>query len=85
MSGTSLSDPYTVKFGRIGRTLEYNDAHGAVLFTFDLGSKGSKSLCLEHHPPARRRTSNYDIAFKRTLLYMQSCGYEVETFGSEVP
>ena len=70
-----------MKFGSIARTLEYDDPHGHLLFTFDAGSRGAKSLCLEHHAPQKPRPPQYDIAFQRTKEYLESCGYQVETFG----
>jgi hypothetical protein len=81
---------YTVKFGKIARTLEYDDAEGHILFTFDMGSKfdfknpngpGKNSLCLEHHAPSTPRSSQYAVAFERTKQYLESCGYEVEIYG----
>jgi hypothetical protein len=30
---------FTVKFGNYARTIDYEDAAGHVLFTFDIGSK----------------------------------------------
>ena len=75
------SKEFTVKFGEIARTLDYDDPHGHILFTFDIGSKGNKSLCLEHHAPQTPRSPHYGIAFERTKQYLESCGYEVEIYG----
>ncbi len=72
---------FTVRFGKYARTLDYDDPHGHILFTFDIGSKGNKSLCLEHHAPQTSRSQQYGIAFERTKKYLESCGYEVEVYG----
>ena len=72
---------FTVKFGKYARTLEYDDPQERILFTFDVGSKGNKSLCLEHHAPQMPRSPRYDIAFDRAKQYLESCGYEVEIYG----
>jgi len=72
---------FTVKFGKYARTLEYDDHQVHILFTFDLGSKGNKSLCLEYHAPQTPRGPRYDVAFDRTKQYLESCGYEVEIYG----
>ena len=73
-----MPDEYSVKFGRIARTLEYDDAHGQIVFTFDIGSKGKKSLVLEHYPPAMARSPRYDMAFDRSKQFLESCGYVVQ-------
>ena len=44
-----MSDEYSQEFGRTAQTLEYIDIHGQVIFTFDVGSKGGKSIVLEHY------------------------------------
>jgi hypothetical protein len=74
------SKGFSVKFGSVARTLEYDDSHGRLLFTFDAGSGGAKSICLEHHSSREPRSPQYEIAFQRTKEYLESCGYQVETF-----
>ncbi len=76
-----ISNEFTVRFGKAGRTLEYDDRHGHILFTIDTGSKGNKSLCLEHHAPRTPRSPQYNIAFERAKKYLEACGYEVEIYG----
>jgi hypothetical protein len=80
---------FTVKFGKYARTIDYDDAAGHILFTFDVGSKfdfknlsgpGKNSLCLEHHSP-QKRGPNYGIAFERVKQHLESIGYEVEICG----
>ena len=84
------SKEFTVKFGKVARTLDYDDPEEHILFTFDLGSKfdfknptgpGKNSLCLEHHAPSTSRSPQYALAFERTKQYLESCGYEVEIYG----
>jgi len=72
---------FTVKFGKIARTLECEDGEGCILFTLDLGSKGNKSLCLEHHPSSWPRGPRYALAFQAAKHYLESCGYELEVYG----
>ena len=81
---------FAVKFGKYGRTVEYDDAEDHIVFTFDLGSKfdfknpngpGKNSLCLEHHAPSNPRSARYVVAFERTKQFLESCGYEVEIYG----
>ncbi len=81
---------FTVKFGKIAHTIDYDDAAGHILFTLDVGSKfdfknpsgpGKNSLCLEHHPADWPRSPRYAVAFERTKQYLESCGYEVEIYG----
>jgi hypothetical protein len=83
MVNTMADSPtnFSVRFGAVGRTLDYDDSQGQILFTFDAGSRGPKSICLEHHAPKKPRPPHYEIAFQRTKQYLESCGYEVETFG----
>jgi hypothetical protein len=70
---------FTVEFGKIGRTLEYRDAAGCIVFTFE--AAGPKSLILEHHGARHTRPSNYDQAFARSKEFLASRGYGVEEFG----
>jgi hypothetical protein len=80
---------FTVKFGKIARTIDYDDAAGHILFTLDAGSKfdfknpsgpGKNSLCLGHNSP-QKRGPNYGIAFERVKQHLESLGYEVEICG----
>jgi hypothetical protein len=76
---------FTTKFGKVARTLEYEDPQGHLVFTFDLGSGGDKSLCLEHFTPQSQRVPRYRVAFERAKEYLESCGYQVEIFGAFAP
>jgi len=87
---------FTVRVGKIARTLEYEDSEGRMMFAFDAGSKfdfknpngpGKNSLCLEHGAmdgdikTEIPRGARYDLAFERTRQYLLSRGYEVEIYG----
>ena len=76
---------FTVKFGSTARTLEYDDHQGHLVFSFDVGSGGDKSLCLEHLSPQNQRVPRYRLAFERAKQYLESCGYHVETYGDFAP
>jgi hypothetical protein len=78
------NDPadFMVRFStKVARLLECDDAAGRIEFTVDAGSKGDRSVCLEHHPFVSTRGPRYDLAFRRAKEYLQSCGYEVEIYG----
>jgi hypothetical protein len=72
---------FTVKIGKIARTLEYEDADGRMMFAFDGSPKGPKHLVLEHGAmdgdvkTEIPRGARYDIAFERTRQYLLSRGY----------
>jgi len=72
---------FTVRLGKFARTIDYDDSAGHILFTFDVGSRGDRSLCLEHHSPQTSRSPNYGIAFERVKQHLESLGYEVEIYG----
>jgi len=76
-----MAEDFTVKFGRIARTLEYEDSHERIIFTFDGSPKSPKWLTLEHHASKTPRGPRYGIAFERTKRYLESCGYQVEIYG----
>ncbi len=77
------SSDYKVSFGRIARTLLYEDSQGIVRFTFDIDtSNGQKLIILEKRPldtygDDRLRA---DLIFERTKQYLLLCGYQVEVF-----
>lgn len=72
---------FSVKFGRVARTLEYADAQGQLVFTFNFGSGEAKSLALEHYSPQTQQVSRYRLAFERTKQFLESGGYGVEVHG----
>jgi hypothetical protein len=71
-----------VKFSaRTARVLECDTPGGLIEFTLDAGPH-DKSICLEHHPRDWPRGPTYDAAFEAARMYLVSCGYEVEVYGS---
>ena len=78
----SPTTEFAVRFStEVARVLECDDATGRIEFTLDAGSKGDRSICLEHHPSSWPRGSRYDLAFQRAKEFLESCGYEVEIYG----
>jgi hypothetical protein len=75
------TETFTVKFGAIARTIEYDEPQGRLLFTFDLSNANPKTVVLEHHSPKTLRGPRYNIAFDRTKQFLESRGYKVEIFG----
>ena len=72
------STGFTVRFSsEVARVLECDDATGRIEFTLDAGSKGDRSICLEHHPCDWPRGTRYDLAFQQARQYLELCGYEV--------
>jgi hypothetical protein len=78
----TISAPFTVEFGKTGRTVEYRDPTGCLIFTFDVSD--DHSLILEHHDGRSPRPLNYDEAFARSKQFLASRGYKVEDFGVAV-
>ena len=75
----SPTTDFTVRFStEVARVLQCDDATGRIEFTLDVGSKGGRSICLEHHPLNWPRGLRYDRAFQRAKQFLESCGYEVE-------
>ena len=59
---------FTVKFGKVARTLDYADRDGILVFTFDGKGKeqdGLSILVLEHWAKATPRDLRYHEAFQR--------------------
>jgi hypothetical protein len=86
---TNVSE-YTVKFGKIARTLVYEDPQGGMLFGFDIEpakdlSKGKWTLVLERQPltlDGKRfetaiPTERLATVLERIQNYATSCGYQV--------
>jgi hypothetical protein len=72
-------EPFTVKFGKSARTVEYDDPVEHILFTFDF--RDQITVVLEHHAPATPRSPGYAIAFQRTKDFLASKFARVEVFG----
>lgn len=76
---------HKVRFGKIARTLIYDDPLGSIRFTFDIGDKtqsGQNTIVLEH--PGRSSPDNDEqrisTAMDRAREYLVSCGYNVEVY-----
>jgi hypothetical protein len=76
---------YKVSFGKIARTLIYEDSLSSVLLAFDIGDKtrsGQNTTVLEH--PGRSSPENDEqrirTAMDRAREYLVSCGYNVEIY-----
>jgi hypothetical protein len=76
-----MAEDFKVKLGHVARTLECEDSNGCILFTFDIGSNGDKSICLEHHSLDSQRGPRYDAAFHAAKRHMESRGFTVEIYG----
>jgi hypothetical protein len=81
--GMEVSPSFTVKFGKMARTLDYVAEGVHFVFTFDVASQGSgASLVLEHWASGTARGSGYAVAFERTRDFLLSRGYSVQIFGA---
>ena len=81
---TFFEEGKKVKFGRIGRTLEYEDAEGVLEFTFDIGSHDKafelgRGAILKGKVVHSPRVAS---AFECVKRFLESCGYEVEPYPS---
>jgi hypothetical protein len=76
-SATDGSKEFTVKFGEIGRSIEYDDLDGAMRFTFSVSSADERSLSFVH-PVDVVADSRYQIAFDRTKQHLESLGFSVD-------
>ena len=73
------ADDFRVRFGKVARTVEYDDAEAHILFTFDIN--GSHHITLEHHAPSMPRMSRYSIAFERVKQFLEKPGTRVDVYG----
>jgi hypothetical protein len=74
-----MSTDFKVRFnGDVAGILECEDAIGTIEFTLDAGSKGDRSICLQHHPASAPRGQRYDLAFLKAKQFSESGGYLVE-------
>jgi NDP-sugar pyrophosphorylase family protein len=73
---------YRVNFGRIARTLLYEDSEGTISFTFELSEQGSKThFLLEGRVDkgdSREQQARRNLAFERASQYLISGGHKVE-------
>jgi hypothetical protein len=74
-----VSQPYNVTFGRIARTLVYEDPECRFVFIFERDRGGVTHL--EHHIPQVQYAPHYGIAFERTKEFLESQGHQVKVYG----
>jgi hypothetical protein len=80
---SQASTDFAVKFStQVARVIDCEDSNGLIQFTLDGGSKGDKSICLEHHSVDAPRSERYHLAFRRAKEFLESCGFEVEIYGN---
>jgi hypothetical protein len=76
---------YKVSFGRIARTIFYEDSKGSIPFTFDVDtSQGRNIIFLERSAEvsSAEKRLREQIAAERTKQHLTSLGYEVRFFPS---
>jgi hypothetical protein len=73
---------YRVDFGKIARTILYEDSKGTLCFTFDADSSTKpQTVFLERQSNAQLNPDEQlriDLALNRTKEYLHSCGYQVQ-------
>lgn len=69
---------FNVILGGLGQTVIYEDSMGPMIFAFSGGSKGGKSVRLQHYDSEAPRSPQYNVAFERSKHYLESLGYAVE-------
>jgi hypothetical protein len=78
LASTDISVRFSSKAARV---LECGIPGGTIEFTVDSGTRGDRSICLEHNPVTRTRDATYFAAFEAARQYLVGCGYEVEIDG----
>jgi hypothetical protein len=74
-----MSQPSTVTFGKVARSLVYEDPECQFVFTFEQGLDGVTHL--EHHIPQQQYAPGYRLAFERTKEFLESRGRQVKIHG----
>jgi hypothetical protein len=74
-----MSQPYTVTFGKVARTLVYEDPECRFVFTFEQSLDGVTHF--EHHIPQQQYAPGYRITFERTKEFFESRGRQVKIHG----
>ena len=74
-----MTEPYNVTFGRIARTLIYEDPECRFVFTFEPDRGGVTHL--EHHIAQVQYAPRYGIAFERIKGFLESKGHQVKVCG----
>jgi hypothetical protein len=75
----NMSQPHKITFGKLARTLAYEEPECQFVFGFEQGSDGVTRL--EHHIPQQQYVPRYRTAFERTKEFLQSRGQPVEIHG----
>ena len=74
---------YKVYWGRVARTIRYEDPNGTVLFSFDVDTSNGKNLVILE-PPSKRlidaEQQRNDLALERVKEHLLSLGFQVELF-----
>jgi|SRR5271154_3317569 len=79
MGWEAVGQPYNVTFGKIARTLVYEDPECRFVFTFEQDQGGITHL--EHHIPQQQYAPRYSVAFERTKEFLLSRGRQVTVHG----
>jgi hypothetical protein len=79
VTAQNMSQPYKVTFGKVARTLVYEDPECRFVFTFEQDLDGVTHL--EHHIPQQQYAPRYRIAFERTKEFIESRGRQVKIHG----
>jgi hypothetical protein len=79
MGYEAVGQPHDVTFGRIARTLVYEDPECRFVFTFEQDRGGITHL--EHHVPQVQYAPRYRIAFERTKEFLEAGGHQVKVHG----
>jgi hypothetical protein len=74
-----VGQPHNVTFGKIARTLVYEDPECRFVFTFEQ-DRGSITH-LEHHVPQVQYAPRYRIAFEQTKEFLEARGHQVKVHG----
>jgi hypothetical protein len=74
---SETSGGFTLRFGRTARTLEYQDAEGRVVLTFDVSWQSNKCLVIDDTRQLPRGPRCHAV-FERAKKFLESRGYEVE-------
>jgi hypothetical protein len=81
------AEGFLVQFYReAAHVIAYEDSEGQLLFAFDLGSEGDRSLALEWSGGIERwrDASRAKTAFERAKRFLEACGYQVELWPPEL-
>ena len=74
-----MGQPHNVTFGKIARTLVYEDPECRFVFTFEQDRGGITHL--EHHVPQVQYAPRYRIAFEHTKEFLEARGHQLKVHG----